>query len=366
MTIFAAGHIWGCARPRTRSADCGWRLTVCLFAFSSLLPAATIYSRYTFDGNTTSVSNSSPGPLSGNISHLPGPATVSFYADYGLLKAVATVPAGPRQFRRPRLRTCRPTAFFGATFGARGCAIVVGTWPRAAGRPSMSAMIGTILGGVLGKDKATLRQIIDACRQTYCGTIGVEFHHIQHPQQRDWLVKRFEKDRLEPSFSVEGKKAILERLTEAEGFEKFLGIKYTGTKRFGLDGGEAAIPALEQILKRGGQLGVKQVVIGMGDAGLATRVLPGRFHSAWTYAGTLSGIGQVTAHALLGHYRFRSLNDDTAIFASRSPPTWATTPSATTSATPSTRPSTSPAPSRLRSSRACRARATRLETSDRC
>ena len=123
------------------------------------------------------------------------------------------------------------------------------------------------LGGVLGLENATLKQIVDACRQTYCGTIGVEFHHIQDPKHRDWLVRRFEKDRLEPSFSDYGKKAILERLTEAEGFEKFLGIKYTGTKRFGLDGGEAAIPALEQIVKRGGQLGLKQVVIGMAHRG---------------------------------------------------------------------------------------------------
>ena len=73
-----------------------------------------------------------------------------------------------------------------------------------------------VLGGVLNLQKATLRQIIDVCRQIYCGTIGVEFHHIQHPEQRDWLIDRFEKDRLAPSFSREGKKAILERLTEAE------------------------------------------------------------------------------------------------------------------------------------------------------
>ncbi len=123
------------------------------------------------------------------------------------------------------------------------------------------------LGGVMGMEKATLQQILDFCRQTYCGTIGVEFNHIQSPKQRDWLVRRFEKDRLEPNFSDYGKKAILERLTEAEGFEKFLGIKYTGTKRFGLDGGEAAIPALEQIIKRGGQLGLKQIVIGMAHRG---------------------------------------------------------------------------------------------------
>ena len=123
------------------------------------------------------------------------------------------------------------------------------------------------LGGVLGLERATLQQILDLCRKTYCGTIGVEFNHIQSPKQRDWLVRRFEKDRMEPNFSGFGKKAILERLTEAEGFEKFLGIKYTGTKRFGLDGGEAAIPALEQIIKRGGQLGLKQIVIGMAHRG---------------------------------------------------------------------------------------------------
>jgi len=123
------------------------------------------------------------------------------------------------------------------------------------------------LGGVMGMERATLQQILDVCRQTYCGTIGVEFNHIQSPNQRDWLVRRFEKDRLEPSFSDYGKKAILERLTEAEGFEKFLGIKYTGTKRFGLDGGEAAIPALEQIIKRGGALGLKQIVVGMAHRG---------------------------------------------------------------------------------------------------
>ena len=124
-----------------------------------------------------------------------------------------------------------------------------------------------VLGGILGFQKATLKQILDALKQTYCGTIGVEYMHVQDFTQRMWLRNRFEKGRLDPTFSKEGKKAILERLTEAEGFEKFLGIKYTGTKRFGLDGGEAAIPALEQILKRGGALGLKQVVIGMAHRG---------------------------------------------------------------------------------------------------
>src|SRR6202008_3597536 len=91
--------------------------------------------------------------------------------------------------------------------------------------------------------------------------------HIQDIKQREWLQSRMEPTRNTPQFSPEGKKAILERMTEAEGFEKFLGIKYTGTKRFGLDGGEALIPALEQIIKRGSMLGLEQVVIGMPHRG---------------------------------------------------------------------------------------------------
>ena len=124
-----------------------------------------------------------------------------------------------------------------------------------------------VLGGVMGFEKATLRQLLDALKQTYCGTIGIEYMHVQDIKQREWLQKRIEPNRNQPTFSPEGKKAILERMTDAEGFEKFLGIKYTGTKRFGVDGGEALIPALEQILKRGSSLGVKQVVIGMPHRG---------------------------------------------------------------------------------------------------
>ena len=124
-----------------------------------------------------------------------------------------------------------------------------------------------VLGGTLGLEKATLRQIQAALTDTYCGTIGVEYMHVQDIDQRMWLQKRFETDHLAPRFSPAGKKAILERMTEAEGFERFLGIKYTGTKRFGLDGGEALIPAIEQILKRGSQLGLRQVVIGMAHRG---------------------------------------------------------------------------------------------------
>ncbi len=120
---------------------------------------------------------------------------------------------------------------------------------------------------VLGLETATLAEIMAAVRETYCGTIGVEFMHIQDPAQKAWIQERIESIHNQTHFTGEGKRAILERLTAAEVFEQFLNKKYTGTKRFGLDGGEAMIPALEQILKRGGQLGLKDVVVGMPHRG---------------------------------------------------------------------------------------------------
>ncbi|MBP2301431.1 2-oxoglutarate dehydrogenase E1 component [Azospirillum picis] len=119
----------------------------------------------------------------------------------------------------------------------------------------------------LGLESATLRQILDILHKTYCGTIGVEFMHIQDPEEKAWIQERIEGGRNHTDFTVNGKRAILERLTAAEGFEKFLQLKYTGTKRFGLEGGESMIPALEQILKRGGQLGLREVVVGMAHRG---------------------------------------------------------------------------------------------------
>jgi len=120
---------------------------------------------------------------------------------------------------------------------------------------------------VLGLEVATLREILDAVRATYCGRIGIEFMHIQDPGQKAWIQERIESIHNQTSFTETGKRAILERLTAAEVFERFLDKKYTGTKRFGLDGGESMIPALEQILKRGGQLGLQEVVIGMPHRG---------------------------------------------------------------------------------------------------
>jgi 2-oxoglutarate dehydrogenase E1 component len=123
------------------------------------------------------------------------------------------------------------------------------------------------LDKVLGLEHATVRQIVDILQRTYCGTLGVEFMHISDPEQKAWIQERIEGAAKAISFTPEGKKAILNKLIEAEGFEQFLNVKYTGTKRFGLDGGEAMIPALEQIIKRGGQLGLKEIVLGMAHRG---------------------------------------------------------------------------------------------------
>lgn len=123
------------------------------------------------------------------------------------------------------------------------------------------------INGVLGFETATMREIVAHLRATYCGTIGVEFMQIQNPEQKAWVQERIETGRNHTDFSKEGKTAILERLTAAEGFEKFLHVKHPGTKRFGLDGGEALVPAIEQIMKRGGQLGLKEMVLGMAHRG---------------------------------------------------------------------------------------------------
>ena len=123
------------------------------------------------------------------------------------------------------------------------------------------------LDHVLGLEFATIREIVDILERTYCQTLGVEFMHIADPAEKAWIQERIEGPDKEITFTREGKRAILNKLVEAEGFEKFLDVKYTGTKRFGLDGSEAMIPALEQIIKRGGALGVKEIVLGMAHRG---------------------------------------------------------------------------------------------------
>ena len=120
---------------------------------------------------------------------------------------------------------------------------------------------------VLGLEIATVRDILKILRRTYCRQIGVEFMHITSPVQKSWIQERIEGRDKDINFTVEGKRAILNKLIEAETFERFADVKYTGTKRFGLDGGESMVPALEQIIKRGGQLGVKEIVMGMAHRG---------------------------------------------------------------------------------------------------
>jgi len=120
---------------------------------------------------------------------------------------------------------------------------------------------------VLGLETSTVREILAILRRTYCGTLGVQYMHISDPAEKAWLQARIEGRDKEISFTPEGKIAILKKLIEAEGFERFLHKRFPGTKRFGLDGAEAAVPALEQIIKRGGALGVREIVIGMPHRG---------------------------------------------------------------------------------------------------
>ena len=91
---------------------------------------------------------------------------------------------------------------------------------------------------VLGLEYATVREMLAILRRTYCWTIGYEFMHISDPEEKAWIQERVEGPDKEIAFTREGKRAILNKLIEAEGFEKFIDVKYTGTKRFGLDGGE--------------------------------------------------------------------------------------------------------------------------------
>ncbi len=123
------------------------------------------------------------------------------------------------------------------------------------------------LDGVLGLQYADLNQILDILKRTYCSTIGYEFMHMGDPDEKAWIRDRIEGPEKDITFTENGKKAILNKIVQAEGFEKYLHVKFVGTKRFGLDGGEALIPALEQIIKRGGNLGAKEIKIGMPHRG---------------------------------------------------------------------------------------------------
>ncbi|WCE08749.1 2-oxoglutarate dehydrogenase E1 component [Pseudomonas sp. JBR1] len=119
----------------------------------------------------------------------------------------------------------------------------------------------------IGKEEATLREIRDALQETYCRTVGAEFMHIVDSEERRWFLQRLESVRGRPQYSPEVRTHLLERLTAAEGLEKYLGTKYPGTKRFGLEGGESLIPLIDEIIQRSGSYGVKELVIGMAHRG---------------------------------------------------------------------------------------------------
>ncbi len=142
------------------------------------------------------------------------------------------------------------------------------------------------LGGmVLGLERATLREIMAQLQETYCGSIGVEFMHIQIPEEKAWLMEHFAEHRNRTPFTAEEKKDFLKQLTHAEGFENFAQTKYTGTKRFGVEGGEAVVPAVHEIISHSAQMGVKEVVIGMAHRGrlnILTNVLGKSFTSIFS------------------------------------------------------------------------------------
>ena len=123
------------------------------------------------------------------------------------------------------------------------------------------------IDGVFGINTISIRKLIEILEKNYCGKIGIQFMHIQDKEQRDWIMDKIENVKPKDIFTDKGKQAILERLTAAEFFETFLDKKYTGTKRFGLEGAESLIPALEQILKYGGKNGIEEVILGMPHRG---------------------------------------------------------------------------------------------------
>jgi 2-oxoglutarate dehydrogenase E1 component len=123
------------------------------------------------------------------------------------------------------------------------------------------------IANLFGRERASLREIIAILRETYCGRIGVEYMHIQVPAERAWIQEKFEKRQSRPVLSAGIRKEILRTLTQAETFERFLDRRYTGTKRFGIEGAESLMPTLETILHRGGELGIREFVIGMPHRG---------------------------------------------------------------------------------------------------
>jgi 2-oxoglutarate dehydrogenase E1 component len=118
-----------------------------------------------------------------------------------------------------------------------------------------------------GKEVMSLRELLNALRETYCGTLGVEYMFITDQTQKRWWQEKLESIRSKPSFNADKKKQILDRLTAAEGLERFLHTKYVGQKRFSLEGGESFIAAMDEVIQQAGRQGVQEIVIGMAHRG---------------------------------------------------------------------------------------------------
>ena len=123
------------------------------------------------------------------------------------------------------------------------------------------------IDNVLGIEEAPLREIVAALQRTYCGNVGIEYMHIQDPEEKSWIQMQIEQVINRPNYSKDQKRVILEQMTKAESFEKFLQVKYVGTKRFGIEGGESVIPAIEHILAKCASLGLEEAVFGMAHRG---------------------------------------------------------------------------------------------------
>ncbi len=181
--------------------------------------------------------------------------------------------------------------------------------------------------GVLGLKHATLHEVLAILKQTYCARIGVEFMHIQYPDRKAWVQRMMEGERNRQSLSRGEKTEILRHLHEAEGFERFLDVKYAGAKRFSLEGSESVIPALEAVIAQAARQGVDEIVIGMAHRGrlnVLTSIMGksyaavfSEFQGGVTAAGDVQGSGDVKYH--LGASADRVLEDGHSLHISLTP-----------------------------------------------
>ena len=175
--------------------------------------------------------------------------------------------------------------------------------------------------GVLGLQRATLGQILDAVRKTYCGTLGVEFMHIQDAGEKSWIQRKFEGTRSDAELGTEEKKRVLSEVTRAEGFERFLSVKYPGSKRFSLEGAESTVVAMETIIRTAAHQGIEEIVLGMphrGRLNVLTNVMGkaysqvfSEFQGEASHPDAVQGPGDVKYH--LGTSSDREVADGRAI-----------------------------------------------------